>query len=108
MMKNAAYPICVGIATILLLGHVPRKYDKLAVGIVRPLLTPQKPNVGRASADHRRILNGILWILRTGARWRDLPERYGPWRTVASRFCRWRKAGTWDQVFVRVKYLADA
>lgn len=43
-----------------------------------PLLPPQKPTVGRPAHDHRLILNGILWILRTGAPWRDLPERYGP------------------------------
>src|ERR1044071_9641813 len=53
---------------------------------LRPLLPPQKPPTGRPAADHRRILNGILWLLRTGAPWRDLPERYGPWQTVASRF----------------------
>jgi transposase len=40
----------------------------------------------------------MLWIDRTGAPWRDLPEKYGLWRTVASRFYRWQKAGVWDQV----------
>jgi transposase len=39
------------------------------------------------------VLNGILWLLRTGAPWRDLPESYGPWRTVASRFYRWHQVG---------------
>src|SRR5262245_12057066 len=43
---------------------------------------------------HRRILNGILWHLHTGAPWRDLPERYGPWQTVYDRFNRWRRDGT--------------
>src|SRR5260370_827517 len=58
-----------------------------------PLLPPQKPIVGRPAQDHRLILNGILWIVRTVAPWRDLPERYGPWGTVASRFYRWVNAG---------------
>jgi putative transposase of IS4/5 family DUF4096/integrase-like protein len=57
---------------------------------LQPLLPPQKPPTGRPAADHRRILNGILWLLLTGAPWRDLPERYGAWQTVASRFYRWR------------------
>ena len=73
-----------------------------------PLLPPQKPKTGRPAADHRTILNGILWILRTGAPWRDLPECYGPWRTVASRFYRWRKAGLWGRVLDAVQRRADA
>jgi transposase len=52
---------------------------------LQPLLPPQKPQTGRPALDHRRLLNGILWMLRTGAPWRDLPERYGAWSTVASR-----------------------
>ena len=44
------------------------------------------------------IVNGILWILRTGAPWRDLPERYGPWETVFKGFNRWREDGTWVRI----------
>ena len=47
---------------------------------VKPLLAalvPRKPKTGRPNTEHRRLLNGILWKLRTGAPWRDLPERYG-------------------------------
>src|SRR2546428_11070318 len=73
----------------------------------QPLLPPQKPKPGRPAADHRRILNGILWLLRTGAPWRDLPERYGPWGTVASRFYRWRKAGLWARLLAAVDQQAD-
>src|ERR1700712_1684938 len=61
---------------------------------LEPLLPPEKPWTGRPNEDHRRILNGILWIHRTGAPWRDLPRCYGPMGTVSSRFSRWRKAGT--------------
>src|SRR5262245_19047865 len=75
---------------------------------VQPLLPPQKPRVGRPAQDHRRVLNGIFWILRTGAPWRDLPERYGKWTTVVSRFYRWRVAGIWDRLLVRLEEQADA
>lgn len=72
-----------------------------------PLLPPQKPRTGRPANDHRTVMNGILWILRTGAPWRDLPERYGKWTTVYSRFQRWRKAGVWDRILGEVQALAD-
>jgi transposase len=75
---------------------------------LQPLLPPQKPPTGRPAADHRRILNGILWLLRTGAPWRDLPTRYGAWQTVASRFYRWCQAGVWDRLFTVVQQQADA
>lgn len=75
---------------------------------LKPLLPPQKAQTGRPATDHRRIVNGILWILGTGAPWRDLPERYGPWPTVYSRFQRWRKAGLWDGIFAAVQQAADA
>jgi len=75
---------------------------------LEPLLPPQKPNVGRPSKDHRRVVNGILWILRTGAPWRDLPEQYEKWTTVASRFYRWRRSGVWAHVLARLQEQADA
>ena len=70
---------------------------------LQPLLPPQKPTTARPAKDHRTIINGILWVLRTGAPWRDLPERYGLWRTVASRFYRWRKDGLWDRLLTLVQ-----
>lgn len=79
------------------------QWDRLAA-----LLPPAKPAVGRPNADHRTVLNGILWKLRTGAPWRDLPERYGPWSTVYSRFWRWQRAGVWEWVFAAVQQQADA
>ena len=66
--------------------------------LLEPHLPPRKPKRGRPNADHRRIVNGILWIDRTGASWRYLPDRYDPWRTVASRFYRWQKAEVWHRV----------
>ncbi|GEN13568.1 transposase [Myxococcus fulvus] len=63
-------------------------------------LAPLLPHQGRGGAwkDHRLILNGILWRLHTGAPWRDVPARYGPWQTVYDRFVRWRRDGTWERL----------
>jgi len=74
---------------------------------LKPILPPQKPEVGRPNEDHRTILNGILWIDRTGAPWRDIPQSYGPWSTIASRFYRWRKAGIWQQIIEQLQQQAD-
>jgi len=57
-----------------------------------------KARTGRPARDRRTLLNGIFWILATGAPWRDLPERFGPWQTVYDHFRRWRKSG----VFARI------
>ena len=57
---------------------------------------------GRPWEDHRRTLNGILWRLHTGAPWRDIPERYGPWQRIYSRFQRWRRDGTWAKVLTHL------
>ena len=75
---------------------------------LRPRLPAQKPATGRPSKDHRTVSNGIWWILRTGAPWRDWPERCGPWGAVASRFYRWRKQGWWDRLLAEVRREADA
>ena len=73
-----------------------------------PLLPPARPPTGRPARDHRVVLNGILWVLRTGAPWRDLPERYGPWRTAYSRFRRWERQGVWRRVLAHLQAEADA
>lgn len=71
------------------------------------LLPPEKPRTGRPSLAHKQIVNGILWVLRTGAPWRDMPERYGKWKTVYSRFRRWRETGVWDRMLAAVQEKAD-
>jgi transposase len=58
---------------------------------------PNKPR-GIPRVDDRRVLNGIFWVLRSGAPWRDLPEAYGPRTTCYNRFVRWRQAGVWDRI----------
>jgi transposase len=67
---------------------------------IAPLFVLRKNRVkaGRPPCDYRLIVNGILWVLHTGASWRDLPERYGPWETIFARFNRWRRDGTWSRV----------
>jgi transposase len=74
---------------------------------LEPLLPPQQAWTGQPAADHRRVINGILWVLRTGAPWRDVPERYGPHGTISSRFYRWRQAGIWDRIFAALQEQAD-
>ena len=75
---------------------------------LEPLLPPRRPRTGRPNDDHRRVVNGILWVLRTGAPWRDLPERYGPWKTCYDRFVRWRRDGTWDRLLAHTQTKSDA
>lgn len=75
------------------------------------LLAPLLPANGQRGGQwraHRHVINGILWRLRTGAPWRDLPARYGPWQTCYDRFVRWRRDGTWDRLLTRVQTKADA
>jgi len=62
---------------------------------------------GRPEKNHRQMLNAVLWILRTGAQWRDLPERYGSWKTVYSRFIKWRDNGIFEEIFKRVSIDTD-
>ena len=54
---------------------------------------------GRSGSDNRLFVNAVLWVLRSGAHWHDLPERYGKWKTAHKRFTRWAKAGVWEKVF---------
>jgi transposase len=65
-------------------------------------LFPAQGRGGRWS-DHRTIVNGIMWRLRTGAPWRDLPERYGPWQTVYDRFNAMRADGMLDRMLERLQ-----
>ena len=73
---------------------------------LEPLVPPRK--AGKPRQDDRRIINGIVWKLATGAPWRDLPERYGPWPTAYTRFRRWTLAGVWDRLFAAIQRQAEA
>jgi transposase len=66
---------------------------------IEDFLPGKATDPGRTGADNRLFVNAALWVLRSGARWSDLPERYGKWKTVHKRFTRWAKAGIWERVF---------
>jgi transposase len=70
-------------------------------------LLPEPAQKGRKRRDRRQVLSGIFWILRTGAPWRDLPERFGPWKTVYHCFNKWRKDGTWDRMLQALQVQLD-
>lgn len=66
--------------------------------VVEPLLPSSAGRRGRPWADHRTMLEGICWRYRTGSPWRDLPEQFGPWKTVWKRHFRWSTDGTYQQI----------
>lgn len=66
---------------------------------IKNLLPGKVSDPGRTARSNRNFVNGVLWVLRSGARWSDLPERYGKWKTVHKRFTRWAKSGVWEKVF---------
>ena len=69
---------------------------------------PRRGKRGGQWKDHRRVIDGVLWILSTGAAWRDLPPRYGPWQTCWRRFNAWRANGTWTRLLDELRARADA
>jgi len=75
--------------------------------LIHPILPPRKAKTGRPPSDLRQMLNGILWILRTGAPWRDLPERLGPWQTVYDHFRQWRRDGVYDRILQALQIRLD-
>ncbi len=66
---------------------------------IRHALPGRLEQVGRTARDNRLLVNGVLWVLRSGARWHDLPERYGKYKGVHTRFMRWARAGAWERIF---------
>jgi transposase len=70
--------------------------------VLKELLPVERPlgmrGRGRPPQDNRNVINGILWRLRTGSPWRDVPEKYGDWNTIYRRFLRWSKSGVWESV----------
>lgn len=66
---------------------------------IKDILPPErKRGAGRPAKDNRVMLNGIIYWLNTGVPWRDLPERFGPWGSVYTRFNRWTKQGVWEKL----------
>ena len=69
-----------------------------------PSMTPRR---GGRWRDHRQVINGILFRTRSGVPWRDVPERYGPWKTLYKRFARWEEDGTWARIEAALQTDAD-
>jgi transposase len=74
--------------------------------VIKPFL-PNKPR-GVPRVNDRRVLNGIFWVLRSGAPWRDLPDSFGPYTTCYNRFVRWRRAGVWGGIMNTLAGTHDA
>jgi transposase len=75
--------------------------------LIAPSL-PKNGGVGHPWSPHRRILNGLFWKLRSGAPWRDIPERYGPHQIIYDRYVLWRRDGTWDTILRALQVQLDA
>ena len=65
---------------------------------VAPVLPPPQPPRGRPRHDHRTVLGGILWVVRSGASWRAMPEEYGKWETAYKRYRLWCATGLWQRI----------
>lgn len=82
--------------------------DDAAWSRIEPLMPSSDGQRGRPFRDHREIVEGIIYRLRTGIAWRDLPESFGPWQTVWKRHKRFSTDGTWDRIHARLVAEADA
>jgi len=80
---------------------LPSRYESsdLQWEKIADILPGRKEHVGRTAANERVFVNGVLWVLRSGARWADLPERYGKYKSVHKRFVRWSNSGFWERIF---------
>jgi transposase len=80
---------------------MPKRYELTQAqwNQIKDLLPGKVGDRGRTAADNRTFVNGVLWVLRSGAYWCHMPEHYGNWKSVHKRFTRWAKAGVWEEVF---------
>jgi len=79
-------------------GRPGRRYELSDDGWARLASLLPRQTRGGKWADHRTVLNGIFWVLNSGAQWRDMPERYGHWETVYGRYRRWTREGLFDTI----------
>lgn len=92
------------------MATTPRRYevtDEEWGRLERYFVPAPGKKMGRPRNDNRQMLNGILWIARSGASWRDLPERYGAWSSVYRRFKEWQESGLFQQIFEELTEDAD-
>lgn len=75
---------------------------------IEPLMPSSEGQRGRPFRDHRQVIEGIVYRLRTGLAWRDLPDSFGPWQTIWKRHKRFSTDGTWDKIHARLVAEADA
>jgi len=75
--------------------------------LIEPLLPRSRARTGRPARDRRTLLNAMFWILHTGAPWRDLPERFGPWQTAYHHFNTWRQEGVFDRILKALQIRLD-
>ncbi len=66
--------------------------------VIAPLLPGKQGDPGRTAKNNRKFINAVFWLAKTGAPWRDLPERFGNWNSVFRRFRRWAEKGVWERV----------
>ena len=76
--------------------------------MLKPIVEKEAAETGRPRREARQMVSAILWILRTGAPWRDLPERFGPWQSAYDYFMRWRADGTFDRILETLQVRLDA
>lgn len=69
-------------------------------------LLPTQPGP-RSKRGDREFVNAVIWRVRTGVQWRDLPERFGPWQTIYNRYARWAKRGVWERLFKELAIEVD-
>ena len=76
--------------------------------LIEPLLPSSKGKRSRPFRDHRQVIEGVVFRYRTGCPWRDVPDRFGPWKTLWKRHARFSKDGTWDRILEQLLTQADA
>ena len=75
---------------------------------IAPELPGKIGDPGRSGDDNRRFVEGVLWVARTGAPWRDLPDEFGKWYTVYTRFWRWAQKDVWERIFKHLSQCKQA